>query len=267
MCSVNESSIALRNTYFPTWLCYGFYLMIAAGMLCTLSESTHAHTIKNANTLTSEAVTAGCLAKFPKEEIFCNQQGTFIDPPGDGIQSFHFAMQYDSSRYVFDPSKSGPVGPFAVGGDAGPSAGVGTQLIGLAPDDGVMLGAHLPGSTYSFTDIAGVVTIDMTFASPIFFNTDSNVLFLDFNLITPVFIDVSRTTVTYDAVNPGLDFTTLASSCTLSSGEGGCGSDTPTKGITIHYADPIPEPGAYAMMLAGLALMGLVARRRKQIAV
>jgi hypothetical protein len=32
----------------------------------------------------------------------------------------------------------------------------------------------------------------------------------------------------------------------------------------LYYANPVPEPETYAMMLAGLGLMGFVARRRKQ---
>lgn len=32
-------------------------------------------------------------------------------------------------------------------------------------------------------------------------------------------------------------------------------------------ANPVPEPEIYAMMAAGLGLMGFVARRRKQMAV
>lgn len=35
-------------------------------------------------------------------------------------------------------------------------------------------------------------------------------------------------------------------------------------GQTITVAAPVPEPESYAMMLAGLGLMGIVARRRKQ---
>ena len=36
------------------------------------------------------------------------------------------------------------------------------------------------------------------------------------------------------------------------------------KGYVGVFAIPVPEPETYAMMLAGLGLMGFVARRRKQ---
>lgn len=35
-------------------------------------------------------------------------------------------------------------------------------------------------------------------------------------------------------------------------------------GYVVEYAAPVPEPETYAMMLAGLGLLGLTARRRRQ---
>jgi hypothetical protein len=34
--------------------------------------------------------------------------------------------------------------------------------------------------------------------------------------------------------------------------------------VTYDFAAPIPEPETYAMLLAGLGLLGIAARRRKQ---
>ena len=42
--------------------------------------------------------------------------------------------------------------------------------------------------------------------------------------------------------------------------------DGVTPGQDMLYLTPIPEPETYAMLLAGLGLMGFVARRRKQSA-
>ena len=36
-------------------------------------------------------------------------------------------------------------------------------------------------------------------------------------------------------------------------------------GGSVHFAPPIPEPETYALMMAGLGVMGFVARRRKKI--
>ena len=39
------------------------------------------------------------------------------------------------------------------------------------------------------------------------------------------------------------------------------------KAYVVEYAAPVPEPETYAMMLVGLGLLGVVARRRKQKAI
>ena len=45
---------------------------------------------------------------------------------------------------------------------------------------------------------------------------------------------------------------------------GGIGMDLVTYGNLSPIAAPVPEPETYAMMLAGLGLLGVMARRRKQ---
>jgi hypothetical protein len=42
------------------------------------------------------------------------------------------------------------------------------------------------------------------------------------------------------------------------------GSEPPSANQSESYLTPVPEPETYAMLLAGLGLMGVVARRRKQ---
>jgi len=50
---------------------------------------------------------------------------------------------------------------------------------------------------------------------------------------------------------------------------GGLWNDRPDAGIAyiVEYSAPVPEPETYAMLLAGLGLLGFMARRRKESAV
>lgn len=50
----------------------------------------------------------------------------------------------------------------------------------------------------------------------------------------------------------------------LTSNLGGSGQHWAIDHLTINQAAPVPEPETYAMMLAGLGLLGAAARRRKQ---
>ena len=59
-----------------------------------------------------------------------------------------------------------------------------------------------------------------------------------------------------DSISLGYDLGTIADGSTVSFG------------YTYTFATPVPEPETYAMLLAGLGLMGFVARRRqRQLAV
>ena len=67
--------------------------------------------------------------------------------------------------------------------------------------------------------------------------------------------------ITFDKVTTSFTITQLAGStdpgptATL---------DSAALGYTLFSPAPIPEPGTYAMMLAGLGLLGLTARRKNQ---
>lgn len=191
----------------------------------------------------------------------CDFLSTIWDPPADGVTAFDMALRYDPRLYSFLREQSGPLGIFSVGGDApAPEPGVGTQPISLLPDTGFAPGAPLPGSTLTYTDVGGVLTIHHELASPVSSNVDINFFRTDFRFLKPIAIDLNLSTFTYETVmGAGSDFSLVGFSCVTENPTLGCGSDTPSTGLTAHYV-PIPEPSSLALMFIGLALLATRAR-------
>lgn len=234
-------------------------LALATTLVCLIpTTATAGFGYKN---LTSDRVMAACESRGLNLEQ-CISNARFIDPDVDGVTSFHFKTQYDTSRYIFDPLGSGAIGPFASGGDVGPGPGSGTELLQTMPIGSFKFGMPLPGSTFTYTDVNGILTIDMTFAAPVYFSGDSNVLLLNFKFIKPLLLDVSKSYVTYDPVNPGSDFTTLDVSCITTGATNACGSNMPTAGVSTVLVPGVPEPATVPLVLAGLAV-AIFGRRPK----
>jgi hypothetical protein len=190
-----------------------------------------------------------------------------VDPVGD-VSSVSTTLQYNTSRFSFNASESGPLGVFSVGGSAPPATpGVGTQPLPIFSSLQDTPGAPLPGSTLAVNDVGGVVSVNYTLASPINVPTETNFFLLVFDYVRPVTIDASRSTVTYSALTPGADFTETSLVC--SSGDPlvpTCGSETPAMGITVNLTS-VPEPSTLTLLASGLALAGgAVYRRRRRTA-
>lgn len=193
---------------------------------------------------------------------YCKQMAAVEDPPSSGVTSLTLSIQYDPSVFTFDQAESGPLGVYAVGGDSPPVApGVGTEAFQSLPSGGITPGAPLPGSTLTYTNVAGLLTVDYELASPVTASGDVNDFILMFDLVNPVHIDFAASTVTYDATGPGTDFTKTNFSCTTTVEGQGCGSDEPTSGISINFSKA-PEP--MTLSLFGAGIMGAVAMRRRR---
>jgi hypothetical protein len=196
---------------------------------------------------------------------YCKQMAKVEDPPADGVTSLHLELAFDPSKYAFDAAASGPLTPFATGGDNPPvSPGVGTEPFQALPVGGITPGAPLPGSTLTFTVTPGLLTVDYALGSAVTASGDVNDLLLVFDLVHPRWIDFPASSVTYFSSGPGADFTKLAESCTTLSGLG-CGSDFPTSGETVNYvyATGVPEPAGWSVLLLGFLGLGAVLRRAR----
>lgn len=194
----------------------------------------------------------------------CDTLSAIWDPPADGVTAFDMALRYDPLVYAFAPAFSGPMGIFSVGGDAPPpQPGVGTQPIELLPGSGFAAGAALPGSTLTYVDVGGVLTVHYELASAVSSNVDVNFFRTDFRFLTPIVIDLNLSTMTYEtALGAGSDFSLVGFSCVSENPTFGCGSDTPSTGLTTHYA-LVPEPSSLALAFVGLVFMAVRQRRSR----
>jgi len=187
------------------------------------------------------------------------------DPMATNETGFTLSIRYNPVLFAFDPAGSGPLGVFSVGGDAPtPHPGVGTQPAQVLPSTGYNPGAPLPGSTLTYTNSGGLLTVSYQWGTPISVSADVDDFFLDFTVLHPGPVDLAASTVTYSAASPGTTFTQTSSSCTTTPVGGPCGSDTPAEGVSVNTVFlPVPEPAGWAVFIVGVALVGAAARHRR----
>ena len=241
-------------------------LLVGSASLLVMSANARAADYDGGKTsLTSSQAYAQCIKEPDDGYFFCALVAAFVDPPMPGLTGFQLSMQYNTSLYTFDQALSGPLGVLSVGGDAPPvDAGVGTQPLQVLPSTGYSAGSPLPGSTLTYTNVGGVLTVDYQLGSSVDYSGDANIFRLSFDLIHPLSVEVGLSTVTYSANTPGADFTTLSFTCTTSDMLDQCGSAQPTQGVSFNFT--VPEPPTWATLILGAGLLGLVARRRKALA-
>ncbi|HEY1928706.1 MAG TPA: hypothetical protein VGG92_14655 [Caulobacteraceae bacterium] len=175
-----------------------------------------------------------------------------IDPLSTNFTGFNLSLDYNPALYTFNQSSSGPLGLLSVGGDTPPPvAGSGTQPV-LPLPPGFNPGAPLPGSTLTYTNGSGVLTVDYALASPVSLTGDVDDFVLDFTT-APTALGKAI----YAATGPGTDFSVASSTC-FTSDMGGCGATTPATGISF-----IPEPAAWTLMIVGVLGAGAILRRRR----
>lgn len=199
---------------------------------------------------------------------FCNRVEDIVDPTGTDITGIQLSVQFDPSRYIFDPGNSGPLGAFSIGGDAPPTdPGVGTGPVETLPSTGYSPGSQLSGSTLTYTVTGNTVTLNYQFpGTPITVDSDVNAFILAFDYINQPLVDLTASTVTYSATGPGADFTFTPLACTTLDQGNHCGVDPSIEstGISFDLA-LVPEPNSLSVMLiavGGLAALGTWHRRR-----
>ncbi len=210
----------------------------------------------------STKVYLDCIAAGGKKKT-CKRWYNIADPAAIDVTSLTMQLQVDPSLYTFDPAASGPLGAFSVGGDAPPvDPGVGTEAMQLLPTTGVSPGAPLPGSTLTYTNVGGLLTLNYVFSSPVNVGGDVNFFIFAFDFVHPVTIDFDASTVTYATSGPGGDFSQLMAACTTANGDNNCGSPSASTGGTFNFAS-VPEPSTWAILLLGFGGAGAAMRVRR----
>jgi PEP-CTERM motif len=195
-------------------------------------------------------------------EWYCQSIGNLVDPSGTDVTSVTMSMAYNPSLLTFDQAESGPLGMFSMGGSAPPAnAGFGTQPVMLQPSTGFSPGSPLPGSTLTYTQSSGLVSIDYQFASPITVTGDTNFFYFAFDFVNPVTINLSASTVSYAAEGPGTALSVTSFACTTTNLANICGSNTPSTGVSFNLV-PAPEPGTLSLVLVALGGLGALRTRR-----
>lgn len=216
----------------------------------------------------SDRVVNGCLDKFPpfptEDTVeFCAKMGALADPVVTGIDTIQYTLTYNIDKLIFDPSRSGPLGILSVGGDSPPvDPGVGTQPFTLWTPTGYRPGAPLPGSTLTYEDVGGVLTITYKLADPISIDDPLNFFLTAFKRKKPIWIDadLTKSLNVYYSDGPGNLFSDMGLSCSPID----CGSDNPVSGVSEFPAlVAVPEPGTWALLIVGFGGLGAALRKRR----
>jgi hypothetical protein len=196
----------------------------------------------------------------------------FIGPSGSTINTYLNAAYSGSDTYLNNHVE-------AVWGGTGPSSfnltanAPALNLVGMAGVDLYSYfrwsGADFPGFTYHYDfhgtvdspdDYLGVITQMEIASGPHYYYSDYTYLADEFQTKMPYFQPVGG------VINRAGDVTFAP----IIIGDGDASRwwqirwDFSGTGYDYDYIAAIPEPGTYAMLLAGLGLLGFAARRRKQ---